>query len=94
MKPKRAQYKIARSPKTILGKRLCIILEETGMAQYEMAKLIGVNPHLVSNWTNKYVFPNAQTIIRICKAFHVSADWLLGLSDERELRGGQHGFND
>ena len=91
---KRGPYRLTRSPKTIFGKRLCILLEETGLTQYEMANQIGISPHLIGSWTNKYMFPSAQTIINICNAFNVSADWLLGLSDERELRGGQHEFND
>lgn len=90
----RKPYNITRIPKTIFGKRLCIILEETGLKQYEVAKMIGVSPHLIGAWTNKYMYPCAQTIVKISKAFNVSADWLLGLSDERELRGGQHEFND
>jgi len=45
---------------------------------------LGVTHQTVSFWVSKYVFPQTTMIIKICKTYGVSADWLLGLSDRRE----------
>ncbi len=90
----RGPYKPKTKPKTIFGQRLSIILEERGLTQAQMAKDINVYANAVHRWITHYEYPNATNIIAICKTYNVSADWLLGLSDERDLRGGQHGFDD
>ena len=48
---------------------------------------IGVTPRATTNWLQYRCFPRGDTIIAICRTRNVSADWLLGLSDDpgREL---------
>ena len=91
---RRGPYNIITDPKTIFGRRLYMLLNEHGMTRQEMADELNIHAKCIGDFLNKYTFPSTQTIIKICNTYNVSADWLLGLSDERELRGGQHEFND
>ena len=49
-------------------------------SQAEIARLLGVKQQNWARWENGVVFPGAETLHHICATFHVSADWLLGLS--------------
>lgn len=48
--------------------------------QAEIARLLGVKQQNWARWENGVVFPGAETLHHICTTFHVSADWLLGIS--------------
>ena len=50
-------------------------------SQAEIARLLGVKQQNWARWENGVVFPGAETLHHICVAFHVSADWLLGLPE-------------
>ena len=39
----------------------------------------------IDKWLNHYAEPSAYYLAAICRYFNVSANWLLGLSDKREL---------
>jgi transcriptional regulator with XRE-family HTH domain len=47
------------------------------------AKKINSNQGAISNLIKGDYYPTSATIIEICKAYNVSADWLLGLSDNK-----------
>jgi len=49
-------------------------------SQAEVARLLGVKQQNWARWENGIVFPGAETLHHICTTFHISADWLLGLS--------------
>lgn len=49
-------------------------------SQAEIARLLGVKQQNWARWENGVVFPGAETLHHICSTFHVSSDWLLGLS--------------
>ena len=49
-------------------------------SQADIARLLGVKQQNWARWENGVVFPGAETLHHICTTFHVSADWLLGLS--------------
>ncbi len=80
----RGPYKLKVKPKTILGERLAIIIEEHKLTQKQIAEAIGVYPNAIYRWLTKYEYPNATSIMMICKTYKVSADWLLGLSNRKE----------
>ena len=50
-------------------------------SQAEIARLLGVKQQNWARWENGVVFPGAETLHHICTTFHISADWLLGLSE-------------
>ncbi|PWM51343.1 MAG: transcriptional regulator [Bacillota bacterium] len=56
-------------------------MNETGLSKRKFAEKVGVSAMSVSDWTTGKIQPNAESIYLICKAFKISADYLLGLSD-------------
>ena len=56
-----------------------------GLNQVEFALQLNVTKQSVSNWENGNILPSIDMLIKICKTFSVSADYLLGLDDKRTL---------
>ena len=54
---------------------------ENGISQGELAQLCNVQQSCVSKWERGATLPDAEMIVVICKALHVSADYLLGIAD-------------
>lgn len=54
------------------------------MSQSDFALKIGVKQTSYSSWERGIKDPLAQTLAQIANTLGVSADWLLGLSDERD----------
>ena len=48
-----------------------------------VSKETGIPYSTLTHWIYKGGSPNARNIADLCTYFNVSADWLLGLSDER-----------
>lgn len=61
--------------------RLSDFIKETGLSKRKFAEKVGISAMSVSDWTTGKIQPNAESIYLICKAFDVSADYLLGLTD-------------
>ena len=54
-----------------------------GLTQGEIAEKLGMHQTAWGRFeTGKVPDPRCSTIVHICKTFDVSADWLLGLTDE------------
>ena len=69
--------------KDVFTTRLKKSITESGLTQRMLATLIGTTEQSVSRWANGNRTPNADMLYRMCKALDVSADYLLGLSEER-----------
>ena len=54
--------------------------------QGELAEELDVSRTMLQNWMNIGANPSAYYLAQICRCFGVSADWLLGLSDEKKPR--------
>ena len=52
-------------------------------AQAEVAQLLGIKQTAWSRYECGAAIPGAEMLLHICNTFSVSADWLLGLSDDR-----------
>ena len=52
-------------------------------SQSEVADLLGIKQNAWSRYELGAATPGADMLIQICTTFGVSADWLLGLSDDR-----------
>lgn len=55
--------------------------EERKLSYKQMAKLIGFSDTALGKWEKGKQIPTIETLIRLCKFFNVSADYLLGLED-------------
>lgn len=64
------------------GQRLKELRMEKGLTQTELAKVLNTTQKSISKYENEYLDVSTETIIKICKYFDVSADYLLGLESE------------
>ena len=55
----------------------------------EFAKSIGTTARTVNYWLTGERFPSAESVYKMSSVYGVSADYVLGLSDDRTLRHGQ-----
>lgn len=53
-----------------------------GINQIEFGKKLGVTKQCVSNWENGSIQPSVDMLIKICKVFSISSDYLIGLNSE------------
>ncbi len=57
-------------------------LKENNLNQSEFGRKIGVKPGLVNDWLRGKAKPSYDTLRAMAKAFNISADYFLGLTDD------------
>ena len=65
----------------IISKRLKELRLEKGLTQKEVAEQLGISSTCYSGYEQGYREPDLKTLIKLCKFFEVSTDYLLGLED-------------
>jgi len=66
------------------GERLRELREELNMTQEDLGRMLGVSGRQAGNYeANKQFIRDEETLLKLIKHFNVSADYLLGLSNER-----------
>ena len=71
----------------LFGSRLRNLRKAAGMKQHELAALIGVTPTQVGDMERGNSTTSMARLYQLCEYFHVSADYLLGLTDDPEPKG-------
>lgn len=67
---------------------ICRLKEIFGTeTQNQTADKLNTSQSNVNKWVNGTGFPTAETLFFIAKVYKVSIDWLLGLSESREIDG-------
>ena len=61
--------------------RILDLRHERDLTQPQLAQALSVSKCIISKWENDLMEPKATYIVRLCKFFNVSADYLLGLQD-------------
>ena len=69
--------------KSTLAKTLGTLRREKKLSQREAAAKLGISQALLSHYENDAREPKFDFVIRACDYYNVSADYLLGRSDER-----------
>lgn len=64
-------------------RKLKLLREEEGATQAELAERLGVAQSTVAQWEAGTRTPSAEAVIAVARCFDTSADFLLGLVDER-----------
>lgn len=64
-----------------IAERIKEIRKEYGLSQEAFGNRLSVSQDTVSLWERGISAPSVETVIEICKLFHVSADYLLGLTE-------------
>lgn len=64
-------------------KKLKLLREEEGLTQSELAQGLKVSQSTVAQWEAGTRMPTAQAVVAIARYFDTSADFVLGIVDER-----------
>lgn len=57
-------------------------IKNSGLTTVEIAKRVGISSEMVTQYVTTKKLPKLDTFARLCKELDVSADYILGLSDE------------
>lgn len=63
--------------------RLRDLMNEFGTTQKNLAEYTGITRQAIAQYMEGSVQPNVERLYKIAKFFHVSADYLLGITDQR-----------
>jgi transcriptional regulator with XRE-family HTH domain len=55
--------------------------------QQEASKALGLGVNTVGLWERNEQVPRADNLAALCKLYHVSSDWILGLTEIPNIRG-------
>ena len=69
----------------MVADRIRGLRERSGMTQTELAKQLGITRSSVNAWEMGISTPSTAYIVELAQLFHVSTDYLLGLSDNVSL---------
>lgn len=73
--------------KKLMGQRLSAIRESKGISRREVTELLKVTRTQVSDIENGKSGTNLERFYQLCKFYQVSADYLLGITDDPTWRG-------
>jgi len=63
----------------MIGERLADLRKDKGLNQKDLAEVLGISLHTLSNYEREISTPDDEMKIRIARYFNVSLDYLLGL---------------
>ena len=65
----------------MIGERLKEIRKDRGDTQASLAEKLNVSLPTIKSWEGEKSSPSHEMLVAICKLYHVSSDYLLGLSN-------------
>ncbi len=68
--------------RNVFGERLRALRNEKGVGQDRLAKELGLSNASISYWETGKQEPCASAVFKLASYFDVSADYLLGLTDD------------
>ena len=71
----------------MVGERLAEIRKDHGDRQIDLAAKLNVSKETIKSWEHENSSPSHSDLVTICRLYHVSADYLLGLTDDDPLFG-------
>ena len=80
--------------KVSISERLKELRADLKMNQSDFASLINTNQSTLSAYENGERFPPYETLIAITQHYHISLDWLCGLSEIKYLNNGIETYSD
>lgn len=69
-----------------ISQRIFNVMEQKHLKQSDLAKYIGIASSFVIDWKKKSSIPSADKIVKISEFLNVSIDYLLGVSNEPNLK--------
>lgn len=73
----------------IFNERMMQLKKESGLSYKKIEALTGIPYTTLYSYTKREVDARAYSLIALAKAFGVSVDWLLGLTEERTINEGR-----
>ena len=70
---------------SIFSERLKLLRQENRYKQRELAEIFGLKLRGYQSYEYGKAYPTVPGLIQIAQFFHVSTDYLLGLTDKREI---------
>ena len=67
------------------GDKLRALRMEKKLTQNDLAARLGIVGASVSSYEKNKQYPSVEVLIQLCQTFGVSADYLLGLSDDKNF---------
>ena len=67
------------------GDKLRALRMEKKLTQNDLAARLGIVGASVSSYEKSKQYPSVKVLIQLCQIFDVSADYLLGLSDDKNF---------
>ncbi len=64
----------------MLSERIYELRLAFGWTQVQLAQKLNITKQTVSNWENDNIQPSIEMLIKLSNIFHVSTDYLLGLT--------------
>ncbi len=74
-----------------IGDRIAYLRIMSGMTYNELAKRVKISPKAIKNLEAGISKPSVSTITKLCKIYHVSADYLLCIKEDETVS--LHGLN-
>lgn len=65
----------------MIGERLSEIRKDHGQTQADLANQLEVTLSAVRSWEQEKSSPSHEMLVKICKYYQISSDYLLGLSN-------------
>ena len=62
---------------------LAIAIKNSGMTQIQLASMLGVSQSCIAHYIKGDIMPALDTFANLCKILDESADFLLGLEEEK-----------
>jgi len=72
-----------RFSQKLFHQRFTQACKEKGLSQLQLAQLMGINQASISRFLGGYGTPRVQILFKIASGLGVSADWLLGLKNQK-----------
>ena len=66
----------------MIGERLKEIRKDYGDSQSDLAEKLNVSKFTVQSWEQGKSEPSHRLLVDVCNLYHVSSDFLLGLTDD------------
>ena len=73
--------------KALFGQRILTLREKSGLSQQALANTLGVTRTQISDMENGKSGTNLDRFYQLCCFYRVSADYLLGITDDPGWRG-------
>ena len=67
-----------------LGDKLSKLRKENNYTQEQLADVLGVSRQAISKWESNITYPETDKLVRMCKLFHCTTDYLLLDEDEMD----------